>query len=168
MESDIDIVKEPVENPEERFLDFKARFRTTGAGLRLYAKCPALEAFILGEMEKHYGPALQGGLAPCKSIKGGYMYLWPGRVNVVPNWNGPPLAFREKDPLWSGDGSYLNLWWIFVQGLKDGISWTMRFPPDAEHMEGYVTHVRNFAREFGERISRPYEITLTLSTKVLK
>ena len=169
MESDLTIIKGPMEDPEQRFLDFRISFKRVGAGVRFYAKWPAMEAFVLSQMEKEYGTPLPGaGLLPSKTIKGAYIYQWTGRTMPCPNWDGPAITFREKEPLWSGDGTYFNIWWCFVQGLKDGIHWDMRFPPDSNHMEGYGKHLGSFAREFGEKTIRPFEISLVVSLKVLR
>jgi len=168
IETDLTIIKSPIEDPEQRFLDFRISPKKTGPGMRLSAKWPAMEAFVLAQMEKDYGEGLSGGITPSKVIKGGSLYTWSGRAPICPGWGGPPISQREKDPLWSGDGTYFNIWWCFAVGLKDGIHWDMRFPPDADHMEGYAKHLSAFAREFGERTIRPYEISLAVSLRVVK
>ena len=168
IESDISIVKGPLEDLEQRFLDFRIGFKKTGAGVRFYAKWPAMEEFVVAQMEKDYGPGMIGGLTLSKNIKGAMMYVWTGRGSINQDWSGPPICYREKDPLWSGDGTYFNLWWCFIQGLKDGIHWDMRFPPDFTYMKGYTKHLDSFARDFGERTARPYDITLTVNMKVVR
>ena len=170
MESELTLERGPIPAPDERFMDFRISFRPSGPGVRIFAKWPAMEAFVEKQMEKDYGvpPTTANYLIPSKVIKNAYIYQWSGRVNFVPAWGGPAISYREKDPLWSGDGTYFNVWWCLVKGLKDGISWDMRFPPDADHMEGYAKHLSSFAREFGDRMIRPYDISLVVNMKVMR
>jgi hypothetical protein len=126
-----------------------------------------MEKFVREQGEKDYG-ALENYFTHSKHATGARLYPWSGRVAWIQGWEGPSIVWREKDPLWSGDTSYFNIWWCLLVGLGNGVTWDMRFPPDSTHMEGYCKLLSQFAQDFGDKVSRPYEITLAVNMKVMK